>query len=83
MNYVTTQEVTAAKAQLSAMSADDIVRVEDMMAERAYEIQAAFGPGEGLAPAINEDTGERVSAILFELAYKARVAKLFEDRDNA
>ena len=83
VNYVTQAEWDQAVKTRRAMSANDIALLREAMAEQQFERRAAFG-GEGLlAAAFVEGTGEPVSPILYELCYKARVNKLFEERDNA
>lgn len=81
-NTVTQAELAAAIVTRRAMSENDLYLMKDMMAEAQFERKAAFG-GQGLlAAAFVEETKEPVSAILYELCYKARVAKLFEERDS-
>ena len=64
------------------MSNDEINMFNEGMAEQAFNIRAAFGPKYGPGVGIIEETGVRISATLTELCYRARVEKLFNNRDG-
>lgn len=81
-NIVTQAERDQAVKDLAAMDIEDVRLLKNMIIEQDFERQAAFGIGYCLAPAEIEETGEPVSRLLYELCYKARVDKLFEERDQ-
>lgn len=81
-NIVTSQEVYDAKRKLALMSSSEIRLLEEAMAEQAFNIRAAFGPEYGPGVGVIEETGVQVSSILAEMCYRARVDKLFEERDR-
>lgn len=82
MNYVTQNELKLAKTEFLRMNDRQIASLQEVMAEQDFERRAAFGQGFALAACIVEETGEPVAQILYELCYKARITKLFEERDK-
>lgn len=82
-NFVTQAELDTARKTLDNMSDEARYLLEEEMAEQRVERRAAFGGNGDLAEALVEETGLRISEVMFELCYKARINKLFEDRDNA
>lgn len=82
-NLVTQDELDQARKTCRAMSDEDRTLLQETVAEQQFERNAAFGGGGYLAPSFVVETGELVSSFMYELCYKARVDKLFEDRDNA
>lgn len=82
VNSVTSQEVYAAKRELALMPPSEIKLLEEAMAEQAFNIRAAFGSEYGPGVGVVKETGVQVSPILTEMCYRARVNKLFEERDG-
>lgn len=82
-NYVTQAELDQAYKTRASLTPYELAQIEEGMAEAHFERRAAFGGSCQLASAFVTVTGESVSPLLYELCYRARVAKLFEERDNA
>ena len=80
-NYVTQAELDQARETYAVLSEDDLTLLEEGMAEAHYERRAAFGGSGQLATAFVTGTGEAITPVLYELCYKARIAKLFKERD--
>lgn len=81
-NYVTQAELDAARETYKTMGGTAVSMLKDAIAEQRAERRAAIGGDGSLAPCVVEETGEPVSPLLYELCYRARVAKLFEERDS-
>lgn len=79
MNYITQSELDQAKAKLASMSDSEIENLVNALAESNFERMAAFG-GSGSLSRCVEETGEEVGEVLFELAYRVRLNKLFAKR---
>lgn len=80
-NYVTQAELDKARESYADLSGEQIEMIREEMAEQAVGRNVA-GHNYGLSPAVVEESGEGVSSILYEIVYRARVAKLFTERDN-
>ncbi len=82
VNYVTQAELDQACEEYDALSGVQIDALRESMAEQRFERKAVFGGSGSLAKCLVEGTGETVTPALYELCYRARVNKLFEERDN-
>lgn len=81
-NVITPNEKAAAEAVWESMSEGERDQLMDALTEKKFEVQAAFGPGYEIAPAKVDGTNETVPMHIYEIAYRARISKLFEERDD-
>ena len=80
MNYITQSELDQAKAKLASMSENEVELLVNAIAEAKFERMAAVGGDGSLSRGVVEETGEEIGEVLFELAYRARLNKLFAKR---
>lgn len=80
MNYVTQSELEQAKTKLASMSKCEVENLVNALAESRFSRTSVMIGDGSLAKCVVEGTGEEVDEVLFELAYRVRLNRLFKER---